>query len=735
MLHTYIQTFCAVFIITISSSTLANRLAPPLEALSQTYTAIPNEPAEILEKRVSSIVDEDFNYRTSVYIAIRINDQTAIDDYSQINIHYNDHFETLSLDYANVLTLEGKTVAVKDDAVQIKTESSDTFYVDSKILAFSLPLTYSGSIIEYQYTISQKRPIIASAFFDSVSLNHWEQKASSRSYRSDHVHYSEYTLQAPASMNINFYTSNSFNVGYIKNRASDKNLHKWSIKDIASLSLQNYIPRELEISPRIKISTLEKWSSIREWASKLIEPKIDSSDLIKNIANNIKLKHTSKEQQLSAVFSYMQNNIRYVFAHVGRGGYEPHHTKDILSNGYGDCKDQSVLVISLLRELGINAYPALITTSNISPPNKKIPQINFDHMITYIPEQEGLIETWLDTVGGNLLFPGVGNTVNKQTALIISPNSNTLTTVNNTYSKPNLINLEINVAAPKNSLQKANFTFHFEGEIESNMRTWLRYAEDKQTAAKSFILAMYPNAVIEKIIFKNEESFEEEVSFTGQMSFSYDIKEPNSPFGFQAHTTRLANSLGLIPTLDNPADRFYPFLFDIDYTIKTTTTIEKPKNYTNNQQSSKETKSKNKQFTYFHLISEKNDVVKISQELVFHGIESTLEDYPSTYENIKSLDTKYWLVILSYDKRKSEIKKLENISSVEKTESQYIEHIQLLLDNGRHEKALKESQEAVKKHPTNGNIVYLKGLSHAYIGEDESAQTEFEKAESLGYEI
>lgn len=714
---------------------MSNRIAPPIQELSENYTSIPGESAEILEKRIHSFVDVDFSYRTSVYIAIRINDQNAIDDYSQIDIHYNDYFENLDLDYANVLTLEGKVASVKSDAIQIKTESRDTFYVDSKILAFSLPLTYSGSIIEYQYTVTQKRPIIKNEFFDSSSFNHWKEKSGANSYRLDYVHYSEYLLETPEAVDINFHAPGNFKITYKKNHLHSKTSHKWFTKNLPKLTLQNYIPRELEIFPRLKISTIKTWKDVSEWASELIEPKIDSTHSIKKIAQDIRSQAESKQGQILSVFNYMQENIRYVFAHVGRGGYEPHSTENIISNGYGDCKDQSVLTIALLRELGIKAYPALVSTSNTREPDKEIPQINFDHMITYIPEQNGVTETWIDTVGGNLLFPGISDTVNQRTALIIFPYANTLDRVNNAYSKPNLITMEIVASAPKNNQQSASFVFSFEGDMESNVRSWLRYASDEKEMIERLILAMYTEASIDNVQVNNRQAFEKEISFSGDMHFPYEHDSPNPPFGFHANTTKLANAFGLLPTLDHPSDRIYPAKFDIKYVIRTQTSIEKPNGYINKEQTSKEIQSKNKQFTYSHLITDLENTVTVSQELEFHGIDVTLDDYETAYKSVKSAQDNYWLTILSYDERKSNLNKLSSLPPTKKTEQQYIEFIQLLLDNGEYEQALEQAKTATGRYPNSGNIVYLKGLSHAYVGDDESANIEFKKSEELGYEI
>ena len=110
--------FFALLLLVFSHITIAERLAiEDLPAISQRYKTPANTGAEILEKRIVTSINENMEAISTVYVAIRLNDQYAIDDYSQINIRFNDYFEALTLDFANILTKEGETVPLRKDAV------------------------------------------------------------------------------------------------------------------------------------------------------------------------------------------------------------------------------------------------------------------------------------------------------------------------------------------------------------------------------------------------------------------------------------------------------------------------------------------------------------------------------------------------------------------------------------------------------------------------------------------
>jgi hypothetical protein len=65
----------------------------------------------------------------------------------------------------------------------------------------------------------------------------------------------------------------------------------------------------------------------------------------------------------------------------GQAGYEPHPASEIFSNKYGDCKDQAILLITMLKEAGINAWPVLIATEGNYELYPDFPAVLFNHCI------------------------------------------------------------------------------------------------------------------------------------------------------------------------------------------------------------------------------------------------------------------------------------------------------------------------------------------------------------------
>jgi len=73
--------------------------------------------------------------------------------------------------------------------------------------------------------------------------------------------------------------------------------------------------------------------------------------------------------------------VRYVLLAIDDGGYVPAPADTTWSRRFGDCKGKTVLLLALLRELGIDARPALVSVQGGDGLNERLPMVGaFDHV-------------------------------------------------------------------------------------------------------------------------------------------------------------------------------------------------------------------------------------------------------------------------------------------------------------------------------------------------------------------
>ena len=98
----------------------------------------------------------------------------------------------------------------------------------------------------------------------------------------------------------------------------------------------------------------------------------------------------------------VEDRTRYLFLGMNDGGYKPASVDETWSRKFGDCKGKTVLLLTLLRELGVEAEPVLVQTSGSDGLDQRAPSAAlFNHVI--VRARIGGASYWLDgTRSGDL---------------------------------------------------------------------------------------------------------------------------------------------------------------------------------------------------------------------------------------------------------------------------------------------------------------------------------------------
>ncbi|HVR06452.1 MAG TPA: DUF3857 domain-containing protein, partial [Thermoanaerobaculia bacterium] len=111
-----------------------------------------------------------------------------------------------------------------------------------------------------------------------------------------------------------------------------------------------------------------------------------------------------RRRQLESILAFVRREVRYVAVEVGIGGYRPAAAHETLSRRWGDCKGKAELLLDLLDEAGIEAFPALLRSGSGNRIDPDFPApTSFNHMIVALPVA-GLAVAPDDPVAGGYLF-------------------------------------------------------------------------------------------------------------------------------------------------------------------------------------------------------------------------------------------------------------------------------------------------------------------------------------------
>lgn len=146
------------------------------------------------------------------------------------------------------------------------------------------------------------------------------------------------------------------------------------------------------------------WAGVGKWYRELTASLPRNEDAVKAEVRQLVAALTEPRQKLAALTRFVQEKVRYVAVQIGIGGYRPFPPGEVLANRWGDCKGKSFLLIDLLAEAGIPAYPVLIKADGGDGIDASFPAYNhFNHLIVAVPIS-AITTTASDAVAGGLLF-------------------------------------------------------------------------------------------------------------------------------------------------------------------------------------------------------------------------------------------------------------------------------------------------------------------------------------------
>jgi hypothetical protein len=126
-----------------------------------------------------------------------------------------------------------------------------------------------------------------------------------------------------------------------------------------------------------------QWRAIGQWTTTLEANRPDPSPEITAQTQSLIAGAPDFYAKLSRITEYIQKNIRYFIVARGIGGLQAHPAADIFRNRYGDCKDKTTLLISMLQVAGIHAvYMPVDSRRGVVDPDA--PSLYGNHMITAI---------------------------------------------------------------------------------------------------------------------------------------------------------------------------------------------------------------------------------------------------------------------------------------------------------------------------------------------------------------
>jgi hypothetical protein len=149
-----------------------------------------------------------------------------------------------------------------------------------------------------------------------------------------------------------------------------------------------------DFAPSLQFGNLKSWADVAKAYGARAQPQVTPSLAAK--ASEIIMGARSLMQRVERLHHWVTRNIRYVSVSVLDGGYVPRSAHSVLERGYGDCKDQTILLQALLAAVGVDSSAVLIDVDDAYALPAQPTPFTFDHVMVYVPS----LSLYLDPTAG-----------------------------------------------------------------------------------------------------------------------------------------------------------------------------------------------------------------------------------------------------------------------------------------------------------------------------------------------
>jgi len=150
---------------------------------------------------------------------------------------------------------------------------------------------------------------------------------------------------------------------------------------VAAVVDEEGYPVWFEPYQQAQVALDQSWADVVSWGLPLYPPVQEIPDELETRLQQWR-ELPDDLQRMTAALRTVQDQIRYFGVEMGENTHRPAPPSQTWQRRYGDCKDKAYLLVTLLRRMGIEAVPALVSIDRGRAVADFVPSASdFDHVI------------------------------------------------------------------------------------------------------------------------------------------------------------------------------------------------------------------------------------------------------------------------------------------------------------------------------------------------------------------
>ncbi|MCB0764136.1 MAG: DUF2569 family protein [Flavobacteriales bacterium] len=323
--------------------------------------------------------------RSYFHMATRLVTPEGVQNGSRIEVDVDPTYQTVDLHMARIIR-NGRVIDQLTRAsikvLQRESEMASHLYDGSSTVVIDLKDVRPGDIVEQAYTVQGRNPADNGKYHHTLTMGFGVPIARSQARFVEPLDrtptFKQHRMeQAPTVTTTEWGRERVWDMGALPCIREEGNAPGW------------YTP-----FPLLEISEFKDLEDLRSWAVDQYTVDQRLSPELKDLIDRLNAQPDRKARIDSAI-QIVQRHVRYLGLEDGISAYRPHPPAQVYAQRFGECKDRSLLLVLLLRNIGVDAWPALVNTSTGPRLNEHLPRPSlFDNCIVLL-EDEGR-PFWID---------------------------------------------------------------------------------------------------------------------------------------------------------------------------------------------------------------------------------------------------------------------------------------------------------------------------------------------------
>ncbi len=312
------------------------------------------------------------------HLVMRVTDAPGLQEAARVSASYNPRHEQLTLHHIRVhrdgLVLQR---LARERVLLLRRERElERRMLDGSVDAHvDIDDLRVGDVVDYAYTVTGTHPVFGNERFGHASLQ-WSTPVAHQRYR----------LLWPAGRALALKQVNGAPEPQRRLLGSTEEL-VWELRQLPGLAVESDAPSWYSPYAALTWSSYRDWAAVANWAHRLYQPPAADrlGTALQHEIRAIAAAHATPRERAQAVLRFVQGQIRYLAVDLGTHSHQPHPPDLVLARRFGDCKDKTLLMITMLQALGIEAHAALVHTRSGQALPQRLPSPGwFDHVIVQL---------------------------------------------------------------------------------------------------------------------------------------------------------------------------------------------------------------------------------------------------------------------------------------------------------------------------------------------------------------